>query len=325
MKVQAEAGHRGPAAETGIFGRLRRGTVAAPSNSAQTDARRIYILPTGLGVSYGAILTATLLGALNYQNNLALFLCFLMISASLVSMHQCWFALVGLRMDARDGVPVFQGQTGRFTLLIGETKGRSRYGICADGMHCGNLPPLGHLSVEVGRPAERRGRLLLGEVKFQTSYPLGLFRAWTRLALAAELIVYPRPAARAPEPRAIASFVHHGAGDLGTGADDFVGLRPYRTGDSPRQLDWKALARERGLIVKQFGGDRAARVWIDWDQVRVGELETRLGIMTRQVLEAHEHGLRFGLRLPGVTIEQGAGDAHKHLCLRALACFANDD
>jgi uncharacterized protein (DUF58 family) len=296
--------------------------------SAATSARRIYILPTRSGVGYALVLLATLIGALNYQNNLALFLSFLMISASLVSMHQCWFALLGLRLEARDGVPVFPGQTARFPLVITDDKGQARYGLCIEDTP--TPPPAapvlaakGHLDVDVGRVAERRGRLALGAVTLATRYPFGLFRAWTRVPLRAAVDVYPKPAARAPAPPALPAFVHHGSGDMGTGADDFVGLRPYREGDSPRQLDWKALARERGLVVKQFGGDQAARVWIDWDHTS-GSDESRLGIMARQVLDAEEQNLTFGLRLPGVEIEHGRGDGHKHRCLSAMARYRID-
>lgn len=112
-------------------------------------------------------------------------------------------------------------------------------------------------------------------------------------------------------------------GDMGTGTDDFVGLRDYRPGDSLRRLDWKAFARERGLVVKQFGGDRAAQVSIDWDQLPVLEPELRLSLLCRQVLDAAEQGLSYGLRLPGVTLAAGHGEIHKHRCLESLADFGH--
>ena len=43
-------------------------------------------------------------------------------------------------------------------------------------------------------------------------------------------------------------------GDQGRGSDDFASLRPYHAGDSLRHVHWKALAREQGLVTKQFGG-----------------------------------------------------------------------
>ncbi len=50
---------------------------------------RIYILPTGLGVAFGVMLFAMLLGSLNYANNLGLALTFLLAALALVAMHAC--------------------------------------------------------------------------------------------------------------------------------------------------------------------------------------------------------------------------------------------
>ena len=289
--------------------------------SAITSSRRIYILPTGAGLAYACILFATLLGSLNYQNNLGLFLTFLMTSASLVSMHHCWFHLLGLRLTARDGTPVFCGQTAYFPVVIDAPAGRPRLGLCVRDAGCVDLPPAEPVQVMVARPTRRRGELALEQVVIETRYPLGLFRAWTTVRLRAAVLVYPTPAPRGPEPARVAAFEHRAQGNLGIGADDFVGPRSYRPGDSPRQLDWKALARERGLVVKQFGGDQAARIRIDWDQVRAGDDEARLSLLTRQVLDAHGQGLNYALRLPSVDIDYDRGDRHKHLCLAALARY----
>ena len=57
------------------------------------------------------------------------------------------------------------------------------------------------------------------------------------------------------------------SGDKGRGVDDFAGFRPYRPGDSPRHLFWKAVARDQALLVKQFGGDRADELWLDWNDL----------------------------------------------------------
>ena len=317
----------GPPAETtaprrrGLPTVLLRRPARRAGASAVTSSRHVYILPTGAGLAYACILCATLLGSLNYQNNLGLFLTFLMISATLVSMHHCWFHLLGLRLTARDGTRVFCGQMAHFPVAIEAPAGRTRSGLCVQDAGCIDLPSAEPVQVMVARPTRRRGELALEQLVIETRYPLGLFRAWTRVPLDATTLVYPTPAPRAPEPGRVASFQHRAKGNLGVGADDFVGPRSYRPGDSPRQLDWKALARERGLVVKQFGGDQAARVRIDWDQIRAGDDETRLSLITRQVLDAHGQGLSYALRLPGVEIDYDRGDRHKHLCLSALARY----
>jgi uncharacterized protein (DUF58 family) len=110
-------------------------------------------------------------------------------------------------------------------------------------------------------------------------------------------------------------------GDRGVGADDFVGLRGYHAGDSLRHVDWKALARGRGLLSRQFGGDRADQVWIDWEGWPGLETEARLSRLCRCILDAARSQVDYGLRLPGREIEPAHGTAHEHRCLAALARF----
>ncbi len=301
---------------------LRRKRAATPDAVASTHHRSIYILPTRAGLGYGLVLMATLLGALNYQNNLGLLLTFLMISTALVGMHHCWFQLLGLQVRARDGLPVFAGETARFPVTLVDTAGKPRPQLTLVGAAPLTLAAGGEAQVELTRPAPRRGPMALDRVVLETRYPFGLFRAWTQLHPQAAVLVYPSPAPHAPQPAMLPRFDQQGRGDLGVGAEDFVGPRAYRPGDSPRQLDWKAFARERGLIVKQFGGDQSARVWLDWDAVPAADPEQRLSLLARQVLDADALNYSYGLRLPGLTIDHDRGGRHKHRCLAALARFA---
>ena len=324
--LKARLGWQTPATSRirALVRRVQPPRAATTTTAAATNPHRVYILPTGAGVGYALVLLAMLLGSLNYQNNLALFLTFAMTSAAIVSMHHCWFHLLKLRLAARDGAPVFPGQTARFPVTIEEAGGRARAGLqLRDGGNIA-LAPMGHAQVQVRKTAARRGELALDAVEIGTRYPFGLFRAWTRVPLTATVLVYPAPAPRAPAPGRVDVAEHRGRGDLGSGADDYIGPRTYRPGDSPRRIDWKALARQRGLVVKQFGGDRASNVLIDWHQVRAHDDEARLGILTRQILDAHAQAMRYGLRLPGVDIDHDRGETHKHRCLEALARFSGD-
>jgi uncharacterized protein (DUF58 family) len=111
------------------------------------------------------------------------------------------------------------------------------------------------------------------------------------------------------------------SGDKGRGVDDFAGFRPYRPGDSPRHLFWKAVAREQPLLAKQFGGDRTDELWLDWRDLEFLDTEARLSQLCRWVLDADQNWQWYGMRLPGVEIAVASGDAHKQRCLEALARF----
>jgi uncharacterized protein (DUF58 family) len=103
--------------------------------------------------------------------------------------------------------------------------------------------------------------------------------------------------------------------------DDFAGLREYHYGDSPRHIHWKAVARGEGLVTKQFAGEHGGIVWLEWEALPGHDVETRLSVLCRWVLDAEAAGWRYGLRLPALTLPPASGAAHRHACLQALALF----
>lgn len=294
---------------------------------SKVGGRHIYILPTGVAVLFGAVLLMMLLGSLNYQNNLGLLLTFLMGAVAVVAMHHTWFNLLHLGVSARGGAPVFAGQAAVFAVTLADGGSRARADLVVRAGEEAAMPVAlawgASATVDVRVPVRGRGWWTLRAVRLETRYPIGLFRAWSRVEVEARVMVYPRPAPRGPDPAVAPAVRRSNLGDLGTGAEDFVGPRGYRAGDSLRHVDWKALARERGLVVKQFGGDSSAQVWLDWARLPGTDVEARLSILCRQVLDAAEAGLSYGLRMPALTIPPGQGDAHRHRCLEALATFGH--
>jgi uncharacterized protein (DUF58 family) len=304
---------------------LRRRNLCDEHGVATIGARRIYILPTSLGAGFGAMLMATLLGSLNYQNNLGLFLTFLMAAIALVSMHHCWYNLLGLSLRAANAPPVFCGQPARFRIELWSRRGRAHGEVCVRGGGCTALENAGaHREIELSVQTQRRGPMPLAEILIDTQHPLGLFRAWAWAQTSASALVYPTPAERAPPPPAMPARRPNASGrQTDQGADDFIGPRAYRPGDSPRRLDWKALARERGLVTKAFGADEASRVRLDLAQP-AGDLEQRLSVLARQALNAEAQQLEYGLRLGNLELPCGSGAAHQQRCLEALARYPRE-
>ena len=111
-------------------------------------------------------------------------------------------------------------------------------------------------------------------------------------------------------------------GALAAGNDDFAGLRAYQASDSPRHIAWKAAARSGDLLTKQFAEAAAAELWLEWERTapRLGT-EERLSLLAGWVLDAERTGASYGMRLPGVEIATGRGDAQRADCLSALALY----
>ena len=98
-------------------------------------------------------------------------------------------------------------------------------------------------------------------------------------------------------------------------------LRVYRPGDAPKLIAWKALAREQGLLTKEFSATASSELWLDWDDARAADVEARLSVLTHWVLQAERFGQGYGLRIPGTVIAPARGEAHRTRCLEALALF----
>jgi uncharacterized protein (DUF58 family) len=286
--------------------------------------RSLYIMPTRQGILMALTLVLMLAGSINYGSNLGHLVTFLLGGVWLSAILHTWRNLLGVTVRPAQAAPVFAGQEALFVVTLGTPSGLDRFAIAlrrkgAQG-ESADLPKGESRLLRIAVPADRRGRLALPEISLHTVYPLGLFQAWSYARLEMNCLVYPKPAASG-EPPTEACYTRSEDGDRGVGADDFVGLRGYRHGDSPRQIDWKALARERGLMSKQFGGDRTERIELDWDLLPPVDPEQRLSLLCRFVLQAEARALSYGLRLPGSEIPPGQGEAHKLRCLAALATY----
>jgi uncharacterized protein (DUF58 family) len=286
--------------------------------------RRIYILPTRLGLAYAAMVFAMVLGGLNYNNNLGLGLAFLLVSLGLVAMHHCHGTLSGLALRLLSTQSAFTGQDVRFGLLLENRARAARPRIevtaGASAPRVVDVPASGTAPAEVDMPAARRGRIRLERFVLATRHPLGLFRAWAVVHPDYSAIAWPRPSERRLPPAGVETDTG-GAQDRAQGEEDFAGLKPYQVGDSLRRIAWKAYARGQGLHTKQYAGTDVVSHVFDWDSLAGLDTESRLSQLCRWVIDAYERGEAFGLRLPGLVIEANIGTAHYERCLTALALF----
>jgi uncharacterized protein (DUF58 family) len=308
-------------ARTQAWIRRRQGIDPDP---LRLDRRRIYILPTPLGVAYAAMVFAMVLGGLNYGNNLGLALAFLLVSLGFVVMHHCHGTLSGLVLRLTGTESAFAGNDVTFRLLLENAalspRPRIELGIGRDPTSVVDVPAAGAAPAELEVRAARRGRVPLERFVVATRHPLGLFRAWAVVHCEYRAIAWPAPAERGRTPPGVETDTG-GAQDRARGDHDFAGLRPFQPGDSLRRIAWKAYARGQGLHTKQYAGTDVVSHVFDWDSLPALGTEARLAQLCRWVLDAHDRGEAFGLRLPAAALEPNVGTAHRERCLNALALF----
>jgi uncharacterized protein (DUF58 family) len=288
--------------------------------------RRVYIVPARLGWIYGATLAILLIGSINYALSLGFVLTFLLAGMGLAGMVHTARNLARIAISAGRAEPVFAGESAQFRLYLDGRAAFERPAILARHLRSGSqlvvdIPAGALAEVVLAVPAAARGWLPLGRVMLETRFPLGVFRAWSYVEPDVRCLVYPRPE-RSPLPPYSAATA---AGTLRSptpGNEDFAGLRTYQLSDSPRHVAWKALARSDDMLTKLFAGEAAAELWLDWRALPAGlGVEQRLSRLAGWVLAAERSGTHYGLRLPGVEIVPGRGDAHHATCLQALALY----
>ncbi len=290
--------------------------------------RNIYILPTRAGWTFALTLVVMLLASINYQLNLGHALTFLLAGAALVSMHATHGNLRGLTLHLRTPQPVYAGDAALLEVVL-TNPGRDRHALAlhfedraahGPAFAWADAPAQGQAAVQVSLVPARRGWHALPVLEVETNFPLGLFRAWALWRPAARLLAWPRPEALPPPlPRPQAAPGEPRAGHAGSGSE-LEGVRPWRRGDSMRQVVWKKVARSGELVSRETAAPAGGELWLDWhDAAAAGDAEARLSRLAAWVQRAEHEGLLWGLRLPGRELAPAQGDAQRRAALDLLA------
>jgi uncharacterized protein (DUF58 family) len=219
----------------------------------------------------------------------------------------------------------FAGQLGELTVQFRNDDARMRRSLSIRCEPCSAtrfaLEPGAMQRVSLSYRAHGRGRQRIERLTLSTNAPLGLFRAWTWLHLPLDALIYPAPAGARPLPVSRAEFSKGSYGSHQSGDEDWAWLRPFREGDSPRSVAWKAYAHGGPLLVAHYEAPADAHRLLEFMQLLDLPLERRLSQLAQWVLECERIGESYGLSLPGEQLSARHGLAQRRAALEALALF----
>lgn len=292
--------------------------------------RRVFILPTRAGMAYVLMLLGLFIGSVNYNLNMGFSLTFLAAGCALVGVYLTFRNLAFLRLTPGRCPSVFAGGQAQFGLVLANQGRHARYAISLVFLdEAGqapeitvDVPPYSENQVQLATPAPARGWLKAPRIRLQTTFPLGLLRAWSYWTPDMSVLVYPEPEAHAPPLPASATGERDGSGRAGQ--DDFAGVRNWQAGDPPSRLAWRQIARldsDSALVSKAFEGGMQAELCLDEGLLMELPPEARLSRLTRWVLEADARGLAWRLALGRHSVAASSGPAHRDECLRLLALY----
>jgi len=221
----------------------------------------------------GAVLLVVAFGiglaAYNNANNVLFMALSLLLSTLVLSGLLSWINFRGVRWRMRLPAHWRAGEPGPMRLELANRKKitptysllfharTERLGRVEPQHLPDRLNPVGETSLAWLFHPQVRGADAVEISAVESQFPFGFLRKTTGGSLRQPVLVW--PARVEYEFRPPTSHQPRQAGDAqrrpGSGAD-LLGLRPYRFGDAPRLVHWKATARLRELVVRQTGEEQ---------------------------------------------------------------------
>lgn len=134
-----------------------------------------------------------------------------------------------------------------------------------------HLAPGQQVGLDVHFRALKRGAYRIGPAYVGSTYPLGIVRLSRQIGKAQTLLVTPR--IHPMRSLRLHTGMRHQPGGLPMASQqgeslEFVGVRDYRPGDSPRRIHWKLFARRGQPVVREFAQEYFSRIGIILDTYR---------------------------------------------------------
>ena len=301
----------------------------------------IFVLPTGFGWAFIVMAMSLFLLGTNYQNNLMLLLCYLLLSIMLLALfytHQnfSYLALKALTVD-----PFHCDQTGQFVLQITphlQYKNKQVNGqLLASWLNAPDLEPsvsepnnkttvfslndsVGCQTLYIPLSYKTRGLHRLPRVTLACDFPLGLFKCWTHLDFDSKVIVYPQPIEGEISYALAENDEKESASSLQfSNASDFYALTDYHIGQPLNRVAWKQVAKNGNWVVKQFASPQSDITILSVNDTI--DIERAISALTYHILLLSEKNAVFGLKFRSINVAPSSGKEHSKACLEALACI----
>ncbi|MBT0587311.1 DUF58 domain-containing protein [Alteromonas oceanisediminis] len=304
-----------------------------PANRHRLTMRSIFILPSRFGWMFLLLCVGLFILGTNYQNNIMLLLCYLLVAIFLINLHASYWNFARLDISIDPIASGYAGEQSPLQLRIHPTNAKQ---AAVGKLQIANFNQPQSLSIDLipqqpGNPTQvcqlsvdlpKRGVFQFPRITLSSFYPLGLYRCWTHLDFDREIVVYPTPLPCTLQLHQT-GVDNEDASGLTTvvGHDDFAGLTPYVVGDSLNRIAWKQVAKQQNWVSKSFDSHHAVTGWLVLPTVSTEQLETALSKLAFQINQCTREGIQFGLLLGRQRIAPASGDQHRHACLRALAEF----
>lgn len=299
----------------------------SPSLAERLKSKRTYIIPTRFGLYFGLSLIILLGLAYVYSNNLIYLTCFLLTSLTFIDMLQTNFNMTPLDCTLSSDKEYFCKEN-HFINIKAQNKSQRKiykleFKLKDKVTRLNQLSPLQTEFLRIPFTPLERGPQKVPTLTCSTTFPLGLFYSWKVSRMNSEILVYPSREGSKLLPQALPESSDSRQKKQKRAIDDpeFTGHKPYTSSDSFRQIDWKAFARTKNLVVKQFSTDDQEHKELSWNHVEHLEIEKKLSQLCLWVSECEKQKMKYQVILPNWKSDIGIGPMHAKIIYEKLALY----
>lgn len=290
----------------------------------KTQSNRIYIVPTRFGYFFTFIVISLLLTSASIGSEKGNIIVVIMVTIGLMSMFMTNSNLD--KVSASLGTEPFQPehQEGRIHINLHNEGNAEKFSLqsscpdlCREFTHLtSSLDVNETVTLDLQSQPLDCGIISIDRIKVSTRYPLGLFNAWKWIDIEGSIVSYPKPIGIHWN-----TFSGNDKGKhKGSSKDDFdfAGHKKYSNGDNLKRIDWKAHARGRPLLVKEFNDGGGSEYLFRLSDISYGNLREKLSQMSFWIHEAHAQGAKYGIETNLGKRAVSSGESHFYLCLKDI-------
>ncbi len=298
-------------------------------NSITLKHNTIYVLPSTLGVYFSVVASLNFVMGINYQNNLILFMAYLMFVIIIFALLLGYSNARGLTVSFKYAIDSFAPQTPQLVWQIAADDPCQSITLSypKDLKNACYITRVKNevIKCQLSLPYTKRGCYKLKPIKIASNYPFGLVSVWSYIQPNKAVYVYPSiiKTTNQKHQNLVANNTDEGT-EKHKGDDEFESLITHLPEMGLQRISWKHYAKTQQLLVKQFSDFKSADAQFDFNLV-TGDTEQRLGQLCFLVCQAFESDINYSLKLPNKLITSNSGKLHHQRCLQALSQVGNDN
>lgn len=297
-------------------------------NSITLTHNTIYVLPSTLGIYFIIVALLNFVMGINYQNNLILFMAYLMLVIIIFALLLGYSNAKGLTVSFKNAIESFAPESPQLQWQIKSTHNCQSVTLSYPNnpnnpCHIEQVTQT-PMSQQLVLPYLKRGCYSLKRIKIASNYPFGLVSVWSYIQPKVNVFVYPS-IIKTDNQKQLNQLADNNdeGGAKYKGDDEFESLITHLPQMGLQRISWKHYAKTQQLLVKQFSDFKSADAQFDFNSM-TGDTEQRLGQLCYLVCQAFESDVSYSLKLPNKLIASGSGKQHQQQCLQALSTVGTD-